>query len=199
MQILHSFAGSVQEYQNELRDPDRYRPRDCPQCAAKCPLVAHGFYQRTLEEIGFDGSIAVRRYLCRRCRRTVSLLPEFVLPYLRTSLLIIALFLSACLLRTQTLRAAAAQNAIPFQRGQFWLRRFRQQAEALCGALAGITKPAAATSFVERAACMLEACGWLKAHRFLFADLRFHLLGWPRVLAPCGLRVIATPASTPTG
>jgi hypothetical protein len=26
---------------------------------------------------------------------------------------------------------------------------------------------------------MLQSIGWVAAHRFLFADLRFHLLGWP--------------------
>lgn len=31
----------------------------------------------------FDGSIPVRRYLCRCCKRTVLLLPEFALPYVR--------------------------------------------------------------------------------------------------------------------
>jgi hypothetical protein len=33
-------------------------------------------------DVGFDESIHIRRYLCRCCRRTVSLLPQFALPYL---------------------------------------------------------------------------------------------------------------------
>ena len=32
--------------------------------------------------------------------------------------------------------AAAAQPAMPYQRGQFWIRRFQKQATALCAALA---------------------------------------------------------------
>ena len=90
MQILHPFAGSVQQYTEQLADPDRYRPDHCPQCHAKQPLTAHGFYTRTLIDTAFDGVIRVRRYLCQACRRTVSLLPEFVLPYLRSSLTVIA-------------------------------------------------------------------------------------------------------------
>lgn len=46
-------------------------------------MRAHGFYTRTLVDIAFDGTIRVRRYLCCCCKRTVSLLPEFALPYLR--------------------------------------------------------------------------------------------------------------------
>jgi hypothetical protein len=70
-------------------------PDHCPQCQAKHPLSAHGFYTRTLIDTAFDGVIRVRRYLCQACQRTVSLLPEFVLPYLRSSLTVIALFLIA--------------------------------------------------------------------------------------------------------
>ena len=73
MQILHPFTGSAQQYAEEVSNPDRYRPDHCPQCPARQPLIAHGFYSRTLVEAGFDGCIQVRRYLCRSCRRTVSL------------------------------------------------------------------------------------------------------------------------------
>jgi hypothetical protein len=36
---------------------------------------------------------------------------------------------------------------------------------------------------------MLTTTGWTEAHRFLFADLRRHLLGWPPSLAPDGRRL----------
>src|SRR6201987_67451 len=156
MHMLHPFGGSIQEHQQERFAGDLSRPRYCPQCAAKRPLIAHGFYNRSLQERAFDGMLRVRRYLCRYCRRTVSLLPAFALPYLRSSTLIIALFLVARLLHRRTLfEAAAVLSGMAYQRGQFWIRRFRQQAEALCGALAGIAQPVAATNFVERALRML--------------------------------------------
>jgi hypothetical protein len=182
MQILHPFAGSIQSYSEEISDPDRYRPDHCPQCEAKRPLTGHGFYRRTLVDGAFDGSIRVRRYLCRCCRRTVSLLPEFALPWLRFSVSVIALFLVARLLNGLTLMAAAraaAQTAMPYQRGQWWIRRFQKQAPALSLALASLAAPVAASDFVSRALRMLEAIGWITAHRFLFSQLRLHLLGWP--------------------
>ena len=111
MQILHPFAGSLQQYTERLADPDCYRPGHCPQCHAKQPLTAHGFYTRTLIDAAFDGVIRVRRYLCQACRRTVSLLPEFILPYLRSSVMVIALFLIARLLGGQTIEAAARSRA----------------------------------------------------------------------------------------
>jgi transposase-like protein len=197
--LLQPFAGSIQEYDEEIADPSRYRPDHCPQCQAAQGLTAHGFYRRTLVEAGFDGSIRVRRYLCHACRRTVSLLPQFALPYLRFSITVIALFLLARLRAGHTLVTAASLAGLrnmPYQRGQFWVRRFRKQAVALCGALAALTAPVAASSFVERALHMLEAIGWMAAHRFLLGDLRFHLLGWPAFLAPDG-RVATVPPATP--
>ena len=187
MQILHPFTGSVQQYLEQLSDPDQHRPTHCPQCQAKQPLTAHGFYTRTLIDGAFDGLIRVRRYLCQACRRTVSLLPEFALPYLRSSVTVIALFLIARLLQAKTL-AAALPPSSPYQRGQFWVRRFRAQVEMLCASLAALTKPVPAPDFVHRALTMLDSAGWIPSHRFLFAALRQHLLGWPPSLAPHGRR-----------
>ena len=136
----------------------------------------------------------MRRYLCETCRRTVSLLPEFALPYLRSSIAVIAMFLIARLLLEKTL-AAALPPSSPYRRGQFWLRRFRAQAEALCAALAAVAKPAASPNFVHRALSMLEAAGWIPAHRVLLASVRQHLLGWPRSLVPDGCRTTLIPAA----
>jgi transposase-like protein len=200
VQILHPFAGSIQQYAEEIADPDHHRPNHCPQCQAQHLLTAHGFYTRTLVDAGFDGTIRVRRYLCRSCQRTVSLLPEFTLPYLRFSISVISLFLVARLLQGATLAAAAthaAQATMPYQRGQFWLRRFHRQAAALCVALAALAAPPAAPSFLHRALALLQSIGWIAAHRFLFADLRFHLLGWPAFLAPDGRCAALRPAVPP--
>jgi hypothetical protein len=197
MQMLHPFGGSIQQYGETLSDPDRYRPDHCPQCEAKQPLIGHGFYRRTLVDTAFDGVIRVRRYLCRLCKRTVSLLPDFALPWMRFSIAVIALFMVARLLQNLPLVAAAQaaeQAAMSYQRGQFWIRRFRKQAPELCVALASLAAPVAAPDFVARALHMLESSGWIAAHRFLFSQLRVHLLGWPRFLAPAGRRVTLTPA-----
>lgn len=192
MQILHRVLGSIHQYLRDIKESsaaDRYRPDRCPLCQAWSPFLAHGFYYRTLVDVAFDESIPVRRYLCRRCRRTVSLLPDFILPYLRHSTMIISMFLLARLLGGRSLREAAQaafQPAMPYQRGQFWVRRFRKQAAGLCAALASLTAVTTAPDFVIRALQMLQAIGWIAAHRFLFSELRMHLLGWPRFLIPSG-------------
>jgi hypothetical protein len=198
MQRLHPFHGSIQEYLQELSDPNRHRPDRCPLCHGHHPLRAHGFYGRTLVDVNYDGIIRVRRYLCLLCKRTVSLLPELALPYLRFSIQLIGLFLVSRLLDRRTLGEAAgvaSQPNMPYQRGQFWVRRFQQQAEALCAALASLTAVLPASDFLARALQMLEAVGWIPAHRFLFVELRIHLLGWPRFLIPHGFPIHLSPAA----
>jgi hypothetical protein len=206
VQILHPFAGSIQQYAEEIADPDRHRTDHCPQCQARHRLIAHGFYSRTLVDERLDGAIRVRRYLCRSCQRTVSLLPEFALPYLRFSVSVISLFLVARLFDGRTLQAsgaAAAQAAMPYQRGQFWIRRFQRQAASLCAALVALIAPGRSptpeqsASFVSRALILLQSIGWIAAHRFLFRDLSAHLLGWPAFLVPDGRRAALRPAVPP--
>jgi hypothetical protein len=127
-------------------------------------------------------------------------LPEFALPWLRFSVSVISLFPAARLLQGLTLAAApsaASQKAMPYQRGQFWIRRFGKQAERLRAALAALTVPPSAPNFVTRALQMLQSVGWIAAHRFLFADLRVHLLGWPTFLAPDGRVATLRPAAPP--
>jgi hypothetical protein len=128
-------------------------------------------------DLAFDGVIRVRRYLCRICKRTVSLLPEFALPWLRFGISVIALFLVARLIKVLTLATAApaaGQSAMPYQRGQFWIRRFQKQAPALSLALTPLAAPVPpvdpAADFVSRALRMLESIGWIAAHRFLFSQ-----------------------------
>ncbi|NWG14595.1 MAG: hypothetical protein HXY20_13795 [Acidobacteria bacterium] len=188
MQILYPFAGSIQQY-NEHHADHSHRPCSCAMCGAQKPLRAHGFYWRTVADAGFDGAIRVARYLCLACRRTISLLPEFVLPYLRFAIAVIGLFLKARLLDRKTLKKAAmaaGDSHMPYQRGQQWICRFCSQAAVLSAALVALTRPPAAPDFVTRALTMLETIGWVPAHRFLFDRLRVHLLGWPAFLAPDG-------------
>jgi len=192
--MLHPHRGSIQQYMEQIGDADCGRPSSCPQCAAKEPLTAHGFYSRTIADEAFDGLIRIRRYLCQACYRTVSLLPEWALPFMRFSIPQIARTVKARLMEKHAWKAAAPEA--PYQRGQHWVRRFCQQAEGLSAALASVTAVIAASSFVFKALGMLEKTGWTAAHRFLFSELRMHLLGWGLSLAPDGRRFTIHAAST---
>src|SRR6266576_1054703 len=82
------------------------------------------------------------------------------------------------------------------------VRRYLKQATALSLALVPLVTPShprdPAAEFVSIALRMLEAIGWIAAHRFLFSQLRVHLLGWPACLVPAGRRItLAAECSAP--
>ena len=51
----------------------------CPACRSDV-LRGHGYYKRYVISAGFDGILLIRRYICKTCGRTVSLLPSFAHP-----------------------------------------------------------------------------------------------------------------------
>jgi glutaredoxin len=69
----------AENYQRQIRPPP-----DCPHCHAQKRLWAHGYYTRYLSRLLASSTlrISVRRFQCRQCSGTVSILPSFVQPYL---------------------------------------------------------------------------------------------------------------------
>ena len=53
----------------------------CPICGAEVKLYRHGFYSRNVITPRQEYCINICRYICRSCRRTISLLPIYLLPY----------------------------------------------------------------------------------------------------------------------
>jgi hypothetical protein len=51
----------------------------CYQCKGDY-LKKHGFYDRYLITLNFEGEIKIRRYYCGHCKKTISLLPSFCHP-----------------------------------------------------------------------------------------------------------------------
>src|SRR5437879_13039860 len=105
----------------QIEDPDRGRPSSCPQCRSKERLKAHGFYSRTIVDETFDGLIRIRRYLCQACQGTVSLLPEWALPFMRFSIPVIARTVKARLIENRAWKMAAPRAY--YQPGPHRVRR----------------------------------------------------------------------------
>ena len=57
-----------------------------PKCHYQGRLRRHGFYTRNVLTCRACFRIFVQRYYCKSCKRTVSLLPSFLLPYFQYSL-----------------------------------------------------------------------------------------------------------------
>lgn len=73
--------GTMQVYQASLGPNDRPCPgSDCAQCKGCAILHKHGIFTRWR---GVDGACSelVQRYICPRCRRTWSVIPQGMMPY----------------------------------------------------------------------------------------------------------------------
>ncbi len=108
--IVRRFQSLVLELENLARLPptDEIRPAACLGCrsAAGLPgalnLIGHGTYQRQVLGAAAAAEsvvIHVRRFLCRACKRTVSILPDELHPRRWYSAAAILLALSLSLLR----------------------------------------------------------------------------------------------------
>jgi hypothetical protein len=82
MQFIHVVDMSPEQYVAESFEKQIRPPTKCPHCLRARTLWAWGYYSRNLSRIGIGVlRFLVRRFLCRCCRKTVSLLPAFAQPY----------------------------------------------------------------------------------------------------------------------
>jgi hypothetical protein len=89
--------------------PDIY---GCPFCPYHRRLRRHGFYYRNVICFFAFYRLPVQRYLCPRCRRTISALPSFLVPYFQYSLSIIVFCLWCTLVKKYSyLRTCACVNS----------------------------------------------------------------------------------------
>ena len=82
MQIIVRVKWTPEDHLLAQKQCTMPRPNRCPNCSAAKSLVALGYYERWLS--GTNGKhlrVSVRRFRCRACGRTVSLLPDFAQPY----------------------------------------------------------------------------------------------------------------------
>ncbi len=92
MIIVRSLSVAIEDLADISRIPsvDEIRPAYCPSCGhaahetgSTLGIVGHGTYPRQV--LGFAASrslvIRIRRYLCRGCTKTISILPDDLLPW----------------------------------------------------------------------------------------------------------------------
>ncbi|HHW27190.1 MAG TPA: hypothetical protein GXX23_07615 [Firmicutes bacterium] len=82
MQVLVDVHMSPQEYTQRFREVEWPVLETCPVCGARARLLGHGWYSRNaLPAREIELVVMVHRLFCPVCRRTVSLLPSFLLPF----------------------------------------------------------------------------------------------------------------------
>ena len=82
MQIICTVSLSPDCYANESFHRNIKPPIECPHCNIRGTLAALGYYSRNVTGTKRGVlRIFVRRFRCRLCGRTVSILPSFAQPY----------------------------------------------------------------------------------------------------------------------
>ena len=81
--MIISFHGGPEEYVRDGAHRKVGRPDACPTCDEPGCMRAHGFYSRSVSAPGRLRLllILIRRFLCRSCHLTTSMLPDFAQPF----------------------------------------------------------------------------------------------------------------------
>jgi hypothetical protein len=84
MQIIHDFNISIEEYIANLKSNNYPILTECPHCHDR--LIKNGFYSRYVITLQGTYIIHIRRYRCKHCGLTISILPSFLLPHFQRCL-----------------------------------------------------------------------------------------------------------------
>lgn len=81
MVIVTEFRCLVHEYGEHSSSLVFPRPSECPHCRVVDQFIGHGFYTRKALSQTQVHVLRIKRWYCKACRRTVSLLPSFLLRF----------------------------------------------------------------------------------------------------------------------
>jgi hypothetical protein len=81
MVIVTDFGCFVHEYVERFGQLVFPRPARCPHCHVLEALIGHGFYWRKALSPTQVYVLRIKRWYCKACQRTVSLLPSFLLRF----------------------------------------------------------------------------------------------------------------------
>jgi transposase-like protein len=86
MIIPHHFPVTIETYTVRGKKNDFPTFDCCPFCRAMNTLLRHGYYERNAIEDEVCHRITIFRLKCPDCRKTFSILPNFLLPYFQHTL-----------------------------------------------------------------------------------------------------------------
>jgi len=81
MPIITDFGPAVQDYRAHFEQIIFPRPECCPCCGASHTFIGHGFYPRKSKDQTQVYRIWIKRWFCKACHTTLSLLPSFLLRF----------------------------------------------------------------------------------------------------------------------
>jgi hypothetical protein len=89
MPIILDFGRAVQDYVAHFDRLIFPRPECCPSCGAPHMFVGHGYYPRNPKDQAQVYRIWIKRWFCKACHTTLSVLPSFLLCFRHYLLVVI--------------------------------------------------------------------------------------------------------------
>ena len=139
--IVAYFGYSEQEYRIHDLQKRCVCLERCPLCGKMHCLIGHGYYLRKPKGLiaGHDvGMVWIKRWFCKLCHRTISVLPDFLLAFRHYVVPVIQAVLEArceCGKLWAALEAEYAETGPAKQTIQRWCSSFAQQASRWLGAV----------------------------------------------------------------
>ena len=147
MHIVAQYGGSEEEYSKQEKQTDCVRPGACLLCGEVGSLIGHGYYWRKPKGMQGGGKISlkdigtvwIKRWLCKQCHRTISVLPDFLLAFRHYVVPVIQAVIEArwgCGRSWAAMEAECAEAGAPAGRTmQRWCGSFGEQASRWLGAV----------------------------------------------------------------
>lgn len=188
MPIILDFGRAVQDYIAHFSRLVFPRPECCPSCGTPRAFIGHGFYPRKPKDQTQVYRIWIKRWFCKACHTTLSVLPSFLLRFRHYLLVVIQQVVVARFEDNASWHQTAQQCApdgLPSPRTiDRWCRSFAQQAAiwwaAVQATLARQDSASPALDPLGPAAGPLDApCALLHASTHLLAWAKTR---WPQVV-----------------
>jgi hypothetical protein len=129
MLIIHDFGLDIKMYASKGKDNEFPMIHQCPNCSARRLLHRHGFYERNgLTEDEKELVVVICRLKCPSCKKTFSVIPDFLIPYYQNTLISVIYGIEQSLTLQQGKKKASRQ-LLSFYKKRFmtyltWIHSF---------------------------------------------------------------------------
>lgn len=131
--MVFDFGISVKEYAERGKENQFPRIEECPHCHRRNEVIRYGYYSRWCWQL----TMVIKRYFCKHCSKTFSLLPLFLCVGIGETLEVVERIIWH-ISQGKSYRAAREAIGRPdlsYQRLQYWCRRWKKRVNQLKAAL----------------------------------------------------------------
>jgi transposase-like protein len=131
--MVFDFGISVKDYAERGKKNQFPRREKCPHCQGQDKVIWYGFYSRWCQQL----MIVIKRYFCKCCSKTFSLLPSFLCHRISETVEVVERILRHIdgEKSYRESREAIGRPEISYQRIQYWRKRWQTKAAQLRAAL----------------------------------------------------------------